>query len=39
MIVEYQMLLPVEDPVKDLWQVPEYLTGEFRHASAAIEVS
>jgi hypothetical protein len=28
-----------EDPVNDLRHVPDYSTGEFRHASAAIEVS
>jgi hypothetical protein len=28
-----------EDPVNDLRHVPDHSTGEFRHASAAIEVS
>jgi hypothetical protein len=31
--------LYLEDPVNDLRHVPDYSTGEFRHASAAIEVS
>jgi hypothetical protein len=29
----------LEDPVNDLRHVPDHSTGEFRHASAAIEVS
>jgi hypothetical protein len=31
--------IELEDPVNDLRHVPDYSTGEFRHASAAIEVS
>jgi hypothetical protein len=33
---QYWILL--EDPVNDHWHVPGYSTGEFRHASAVIEV-